>query len=60
MSTTSKKEEKKEFSEWAQWGKDGTPEMSKLVELLIEHTNARKNILKETKKWLQQNGKSKQ
>ena len=56
MSTTSKEEE---FSKWAQWGKDGTPEMSKLVELLIEHTNARKNILKETKKWLQQNGKSK-
>jgi len=56
MSTTSKE---KEFSEWGQWGKDGTPEMSKLIELLLEHTNARKNILKETKKWLQQNGKSK-
>ena len=59
MSTTSKKEEKKEFSEWAQWGKDGTPEMSKLIKLLLEHTNARKNILEETKKWLLQNGKSK-
>ena len=57
MSTTNKEEE---FSKWAQWGKDGTPEMSKLIELLLEHTNARKNILKETKKWLQQNGKSKQ
>ena len=57
MSTTSKE---KEFSEWGQWGKDGTPEMSKSIELLLEHTNARKNILKETKKWLQQNGKSKQ
>ena len=57
MSTTNKEEE---FSEWAQWGKDGTPEMSNLIKLLLEHTNARKNILKETKKWLQQNGKSKQ
>jgi len=58
MSTTNKEE--KESLKWGQWGKDGTPEMSKLIELLLEHTNARKNILKETKKWLQQNGKSKQ
>ena len=56
MSTTSK--EKK--PEWSQWGKDGTPQITELVKLLIEHTNARKNILEETKKWLQQNGKSKQ
>ncbi len=57
MSTTSKEEEK---TEWSQWGKDGTPQITELVKLLIEHTNARKNILEETKKWLQQNGKSKQ
>ena len=58
MSTTSKEE--KESLEWGQWGKDGTPQITELVKLLIEHTNARKNILEETKKWLQQNGKSKQ
>ena len=56
MSTTSKEEEK---TEWSQWGKDGTPQITELVKLLIEHTNARKNILEETKKWLLQNGKSK-
>ena len=56
MSTTSKEEK----PEWNQWGKDGTPQITELVKLLIEHTNARKNILEETKKWLQQNGKSKQ
>ena len=35
------------------------PGMKDLIELMIQHTNARKNILEETKKWLLQNGKSK-
>ena len=61
MSTTNDKKEKDPL-EWAQWGKEGEkqPGMKDLIELMIQHTNASKNILQETKKWLQQNGKSKQ
>ena len=61
MNTINDKKEKDPL-EWGQWGKKGEkqPDMKKLIELMIEHTNARKNILQETKKWLLQNGKSKQ
>ena len=60
MSTTNDKKEKDPL-EWDQWGKKGEkqPGMKDLIELMIQHTNARKNILEETKKWLLQNGKSK-
>ena len=61
MSTTNDKKEKDPL-EWGQWGKKGEkqPDMKELIELMIQHTNARKNILQETKKWLLQNGKSNQ
>ena len=59
MNTTNDKE--KDPLEWGQWGKkdEKQPGMKDLIELMIKHTNARKNILQETKKWLLQNGKSK-
>ena len=58
MNTTN---DKKDPLEWGQWGKKGEkqPDMKELVELMIKHTNARKQILEETKKWLLQNGKPK-
>ena len=60
MNTTNDKKEKDPL-EWGQWGKKGEkqPDMKELVELMIKHTNARKQILEETKKWLLQNGKPK-
>ena len=63
MSTTNDKKEKETLiEEPPEWGKKGEkqPDMKELIELMIQHTNARKNILEETKKWLLQNGKSKQ
>ena len=58
MNTTN---DKKDPLEWGQWGKkdERQPDMKELIELMIKHNDARKQILEETKKWLLQNGKSK-
>ena len=55
MNTTN---DKKDPLEWGQWGKKGErqPDMKELIELMIKHNDARKQILEETKKWLLQNG----
>ena len=55
MNTTNDKEEK---VEWEKLGEEGKkpPEITELIELMIDFNNQRKNILEETKKWLQQNG----
>ena len=58
MSTTSDKEEK---VEWEKLGEEGKkpPEITELLKLMIDSNNQQKKILEETKKWLQQNAKSK-
>ena len=55
MNTTNDKEEKIEWEKLGQEGKK-PPEITELIELMIDFNNQRKNILEETKKWLQQNG----
>ena len=55
MSTTSDKEEKVEWEKLGQEGKK-PPEIKNLLELMIGLNNKQKEILEETKKWLQQNG----
>ena len=55
MNTTNDKEEK---VEWEKLGEEGKkpPEITELLKLMIDQNNQQKNILEETKKWLQQNG----
>ena len=55
MNITNDKEEK---VEWEKLGEEGKkpPEITELIELMIDFNNQRKNILEETKKWLQQSG----
>ena len=55
MNTTSDKEEKVEWEKLGQEGKK-PPEITELLKLMIDQNNQQKNILEETKKWLQQNG----
>ena len=58
MNTTNDKEEKVEWEKLGQEGKK-PPEITELLKLMIDQNNQQKNILEETKKWLQQNAKSK-
>ena len=55
MNTTNDKEEK---VEWEKLGEEDKkpPEITELLKLMIDGNNQQKNILEETKKWLQQNG----
>ena len=55
MNTTNDKEEKIEWEKLGQEGKK-PPEITELLKLMIDQNNQQKNILEETKKWLQQNG----
>ena len=55
MNTTNDKEEKVEWEKLGQKGKK-PPEIKNLLELMIGLNNKQKEILEETKKWLQQNG----
>ena len=55
MNTTNDKEEKVEWEKLGQEGKK-PPEITELLKLMIDQNNQQKNILEETKKWLQQNG----
>ena len=55
MNTTNDKEEKVEWEKLGQEGKK-PPEITELLKLMIDNNNQQKNILEETKKWLQQNG----
>ena len=55
MSTTSDKEEIVEREKLGEEGKK-PPEITELLKLMIDNNNQQKNILEETKKWLQQNG----
>ena len=55
MSTTSDKEEKVEWEKLGQEGKK-PPEITELLKLMIDNNKQQRNILEETKKWLQQNG----
>ena len=45
--------------EWGKWGNGGEeqPQLKDYVELLIKYTNQQKEILQDTKEWLQQSGK---
>ena len=58
MNTTNDKEEK---VEWEKLGEEGKkpPEITELLKLMIDQNNQQRKILEETKKWLQQNAKSK-
>ena len=55
MNTINDKEEK---VEWEKLGEEGKkpPEITKLIKLMIDLNNQQKEMLEETKKWLQQNG----
>ena len=55
MNTTNDKEEK---VEWEKLGEEGKkpPEITELLKLMIDNNKQQRNILEETKKWLQQNG----
>ena len=55
MNTTNDKEEKVEWEKLGQEGKK-PPEITEQLKLMIDQNNQQKNILEETKKWLQQNG----
>ena len=55
MNTTNNKEENVEWEKMGQEGKK-PPEITELLKLMIDQNNQQKNILEETKKWLQQNG----
>ena len=55
MNTTNDKEEKVEWEKLGEEGKE-PPEITELLKLMIDNNNQQKNILEETKKWLQQNG----
>ena len=55
MNITNDKEEKIEWEKLGQEGKK-PPEITELLKLMIDQNNQQKNILEETKKWLQQNG----
>ena len=55
MNTTNDKEEKVEWEKLGQEEKK-PPEISELLKLMIDQNNQQKNILEETKKWLQQSG----
>ena len=48
----------KEKLKWGKWGDDSekTPAFKEYIELLLKFNNQQKEILQETKKWLQQNG----
>ena len=55
MSTTSDKEEKVEWEKLGQEEKK-PPEITELLQLMIDQNNQQRKILEETKKWLQQSG----
>ena len=55
MNTTNDKEEKVEWEKLGQEGKK-PPEITELLKLMIDNNKQQRNILEETKKWLQQNG----
>jgi hypothetical protein len=49
----------KEKLEWGKLGNDSkkTPAIAEYIELLIKFNNQQKEILQDTKEWLQQSGK---
>ena len=49
----------KEKLKWGKWGDDSekTPAFKEYIELLIKFNNQQREILQDTKEWLQQSGK---
>ena len=49
----------KEKLKWGKWGDDSekTPAFKEYIELLLKFNNQQKEILQDTKEWLQQSGK---
>jgi hypothetical protein len=49
----------KEKLKWGKWGDDSekTPAFKEYIELLLKFNNQQREILQDTKEWLQQSGK---
>ena len=56
MNTTN---DDKEKLKWGKWGDDSekTPAFKEYIELLLKFNNQQREILQDTKEWLQQSGK---